>query len=103
MPHTHPVDAFGHPIHPGDTIVTTDKGATNTPGLVQGKVTRFTPSGDLVEFEVTEYGAGVCSTWGSPVRKAQVRRVQVIKAAAQAAEIERVLAEAEQALARGVS
>ncbi|QVJ00404.1 hypothetical protein KGD82_16725 [Nocardiopsis eucommiae] len=97
MTHPTPTDAFGHPIHPGDTIVTTDKGLTGTPGLVQGRVTRFTPSGELVEFEVTAYGTDVSPTWGKPVRKARVRRVQVIRSAAQEAANAQVLAEAEAA------
>lgn len=96
MPHPIPTDAFGHPINTGDTVVLSAASHTGSPGLVHAEVTRFTPSGNLVDLVVTRVGRETGSARnrvGDAVRR-QVGRVQVIHSAAQAAEVDQVLTEA---------
>ncbi|WP_435111908.1 hypothetical protein [Nocardiopsis synnemataformans] len=73
-----PCDGFGSPIDLGDTIITTDRGYTTTPPLLQGRVVRFTPSKQIVEYEVTAIADATSLTKVGDVRKARIERVRVL-------------------------
>lgn len=75
-----PTDAFNTPIDIGDTIVVSANSSTTSPGLVQARVTGFTPSGALVDLVITrvgrEQGTSINQV-GTKLRR-QTGRVQVL-------------------------
>ncbi|MFE7462346.1 hypothetical protein ACWFMI_24835 [Nocardiopsis terrae] len=80
MPHPAPTDAFGHPIHPGDTVVASAKSSTPSPGLIHAEVAGCTPSGELVDLVVTRVGRETGTTPNAPGMKLrrQAGRLQVL-------------------------
>ncbi|MEE2040113.1 hypothetical protein Q8791_23120 [Nocardiopsis sp. CT-R113] len=96
MTHPTPTDAFGRPIHVGDTVVVSARSHTTSPGLINATVTGFGRGGELVHLVVAAVGReqGRASNEEGQQFRRQTGRVQVIVSAAQAADNARVLAEA---------
>jgi len=75
-----PTDAFNQPIHVGDTVVVSANSSTASPGLVQARVTGFTPSRALVDLVITRVGreqGTAINEVGAKLRR-QTGRVQVL-------------------------
>jgi hypothetical protein len=99
MPAITPVDAFGNPIHVGDTVIVSAASHTTAPGLVHAQVTGMSPSGELVHLVVTAVGRDQGSARNEPgmAMRRRAGRVQVTRPPELDAEIAQLLAEAETA------
>lgn len=75
-----PTDAFNTPIDLGDIVVVSAKSSTTSPGLVQARVTGFTPSKALVDLVITQVGReqGTAINQVGDTLRRQTGRVQVL-------------------------